>query len=124
MKFKWGARAARSREGGIPEAPVADLVAPVDPEVDFGFRALLPRTPRRPSGRVRVLQISATDPPKRWGFRGLNPPTRSLDSNGGPGPPGIAKGGFRKPPLPILTINFLFFIYLTSMLIIMCDNQH
>ena len=44
---------------------------------------------------------SATDPPKRWGFWGLNPPTRVAHSNGGPGPPGIAKGGFRTPPLPI-----------------------
>ena len=33
--------------------------------------------------QIRLLHFSATDPPKGWGFRGLNPPTRLAGSNWG-----------------------------------------
>ena len=48
-----------------------------------------------------MLHFPATDPPKGWGFRALNQPTRMLDSNWGPGPPKMAKAGFRKFPGPL-----------------------
>ena len=53
------------------------------------------------SRQIRLLHFPATDPPKGWGFRALNQPTRMLDSNWGPGPPKMAKAGFRKFPGPL-----------------------
>ena len=49
--FKWRTRDARDREGGIPDTPAADFVAPV---------------------RLRVLQFFATDPPM-LGITGVEP---------------------------------------------------
>ena len=56
---------------------------------------------REAFGKPLVLHFCATDPPEGWGFRPLNQATRMLDSNWGPGPSKMAKGGFRKFPGPL-----------------------
>ncbi len=96
-KLRKGSRQIRKAPKGIPsdsessERDCKTLWAPLS-----GGPKL-----RKGSRQIRLLHFPATDPPKGWGFRALNQPTRMLDSNWGPGPPKMAKAGFRKFPGPL-----------------------